>query len=303
MTSPSATEIAFGVAGWSYPDWKGYVYNPGEKDALGFVARHVDMIEINSTFYRPPEARLSASWVQRTAFRPGFFFSAKLHQEITHQGLLEEGMKKAFREGLAPLVEAGRLHQVLAQFRYDFRDHQTARELLSGIADFARDWVDVVVEVRHVSWQEPEALQFLAGLGVSVANLDYPMSRDSFNLPVCRVGDHGYFRLHGRNRKAWFDKEAGRGETYNYFYTLKELSEIKDRVVKIAKARKSMTVVGNNHYQGKELGNILQLKSLVTGQKVPVPERLLEHYPELAEIAEPPPPDSSQEGRYVGTLF
>jgi uncharacterized protein YecE (DUF72 family) len=301
--SASQEAIAFGVAGWSYPDWKGYVYPAGEKDPLGFVARHVDMVEINNTFYRPPDARYSASWVQRTAFRPDFFFSAKLHQDMTHQGLLEEGMLRAFREGLAPLVDAGRLRYLLAQFRYDFKDASISRDLLSRIADYARDWVPLVVEVRHVSWQEPEALSFLEGLGVSVANLDYPMGRDSFNLPVCRVGEHGYFRMHGRNRKAWFDKEAGRDETYNYFYTLKELVEIKDRVLKIAKARKSMTVVGNNHYHGKELGNVLQLKSMISGRKVPVPERLLKHYPELAEIAEPKPPESSQEASYAGSLF
>ena len=49
-------DIRCGVAGWSYPDWEGYVYPAGVRDHLGYLLRYVDMIEINSTFYRPPKA-------------------------------------------------------------------------------------------------------------------------------------------------------------------------------------------------------------------------------------------------------
>ena len=65
--------IRIGPAGWSYPDWEGIVYPRGTKDKLQFIARFVDMIEVNSTFYRPPDRRTAASWAERTAFRPGFF--------------------------------------------------------------------------------------------------------------------------------------------------------------------------------------------------------------------------------------
>lgn len=78
--------ISVGVAGWSYPDWDGYVYPRREKDKLRFVAGYLDMIEINSTFYRPPDARTSESWLKRTADLPDFFFSAKLHRDMTHEG-------------------------------------------------------------------------------------------------------------------------------------------------------------------------------------------------------------------------
>ena len=66
----SADNIAVGVAGWSYPDWEGYVYPACDKDKLACVAPYLDMIEINSTFYRPPDARTVASWVERTADLP-----------------------------------------------------------------------------------------------------------------------------------------------------------------------------------------------------------------------------------------
>jgi uncharacterized protein YecE (DUF72 family) len=119
---------------------------------------------------------------------------------------------------------------------------------------------------------------------VAVCNLDYPTASNSFNLQRCIVGEHGYFRMHGRNREKWFSK-AGRDETYDYYYNDDELSQIKGRVEGLAGAFKTLTVIANNHYRGAELANAIELKALLSGQKQPVPEGLLKVYPGLARIA------------------
>ncbi|OQA29704.1 MAG: hypothetical protein BWY59_00131 [Verrucomicrobia bacterium ADurb.Bin345] len=285
MSDPTPS-ISVGVAGWSYPDWMGFVYDKTVRDPLQFLAGYVDMIEINSTFYRPPDARNVASWVKRTAMHPGFFFSAKLHQEITHEHVLSEEMVRAFREGFAPMVERGGLRHLLAQFRYDFRDAQESRDLLLNIRERFAGLGNMVLELRHRSWQEPAALDFLTGLGVSVAHLDYPTAADSFDMDVCRMGEHGYFRLHGRNAAAWFDRKAGRDETYNYQYSAGEREQLADRALRISRCFRSLTVVANNHYEGKEVVNALQLKARLSGGKVPVPPQLLRRYDELKGVAD-----------------
>jgi uncharacterized protein YecE (DUF72 family) len=249
------------------------------------VAGYVDVIEINSTFYRPPDARTAASWAQRTADCPGFFFTAKIHQDVTHRGEITPEMVRAFHEGLRPLTAEGRLKHLLAQFRYDFADNGAARAHLERLRSGFGDITHLTLELRHISWEAPDALAFLGGLGVSVANLDYPTARNSFNLPQSGVGEHAYLRLHGRNAAAWFDKGAGRDQTYNYLYSRAELEGIRGRAWDIAKMSSSLTVVANNHYQGKEMVNALQLKSMLAGQKVPAPAGLLEKYPELREYA------------------
>ncbi len=280
-------KIAFGIAGWSYPDWTGYVYPAGVKPQLAYVARFVDVIEINSTFYRPPSARAAAAWLRQVKQHPAFYFTAKLHQDITHRGRLEESLAAQFDSGFAPLKEAGRLRHLLAQFRYDFDDTPGHREQLRRIRDRFAPLAHLTLELRHNSWQAPAALAFLESLAVTVANLDYPLSKTAFNLAQCRVGRDRYLRLHGRNRAAWFDRRAGRDETYNYLYSRPELAEIGRRAAALAEAADSLTVVANNHFQGKELANILQLKSTLTNTRVPVPAPLLGHYPELREIARP----------------
>ena len=276
--------IYIGIAGWSYPDWKGIVYTRAKMDQLAYVSRFVDCIEINSTFYRPPFARTTQSWLDRTLAQEGFFFTAKLHQSFTHEGRLDREMARQVHEGFAPLLEAGRLKHLLAQFRYDFVDGAEARERLSRITGHFSEAFSLVVEVRHKSWEAPEALSFLEGLGVSVCNLDYPMAKDSFSLAQCTVGHAGYLRLHGRNYAAWFSK-AGRDETYNYYYKTEELTQIKQRMTRLSESFWHMVVIGNNHYRGAELANAIELKSLVTGKKQRAPEGLLRTYPQLERFA------------------
>jgi len=278
------TQIYIGIAGWSYADWDGIVYTQSGIDQLEFVSRFVDVIEINSTFYHPPSERNSASWLKRTLAKPDFFFTAKLHRDFTHEGKIDPATVKQFHTGLKPLLEEGKLKQLLVQFRYDFADSQENRRHLSEIVKNFSDSFSLAVEVRHKSWQMPDTLSFLQDLGVTVCNLDYPTTHNSFDMQFCTVGTNGYFRMHGRNAEKWFSK-AGRDETYNYYYDDNELGQIKNRLDKLAKAFETLTVIANNHYQGAELANALELKALVTGQKQLVPEGLLRSYPDLARIA------------------
>jgi len=283
--SDEANHIRIGIAGWSYPDWENVVYPPGTRDRLAFIAPYVDLIEINSTFYRIPAPRTVQSWCRRTQPLPDFSFAAKLHQDITHKGTLEPAAVDAFRTSLAPLLDGGRLRHLLAQFRYDFSDTPETRNYLRRIRDSFSALTTLTLELRHKSWESEDALAFLACLGVTVANLDYPTTWNSFCPDLCAVGDHAYFRLHGRNTRAWFNRKAGRDETYNYLYSPPELKGIAQRAARIATQSRSLTVVANNHYRGKEIVNALELKALLTGRKVPAPPSLLRAYPRLASSA------------------
>ena len=183
------------------------------------------------------------------------------------------------------MLEEGKLKKMLVQFRYDFDDTKGHREHLGKIIKSFTDAFDLAIELRHKSWESPDALKYLEQLNVTVCNLDYPTMWNSFNLQQCTVGRSGYFRLHGRNVDKWFDKEAGRDETYDYYYSDRELAQIKDRIEKLAEAYEFLIVIANNHYRGAELANALELKCLLTGQRQQVPEGLLETYPRLSNIA------------------
>ena len=279
-----ADRIGCGIAGWSYPDWAGYVYGPGVRDKLRYVAQYFDVIEINSTFYRPPFEKTTKSWLEKTSRRSDFFFTAKLHRSFTHEGRIDAEIVKHFHRGFKPFLEAGKLRHLLVQFRYDFDDTSRNRQHLTEIVRNFSEAFNLVVEVRHKSWQMPDALEFLEGLGVSICNIDYPITWNSFDMQQCTVGKNGYFRMHGRNAEKWFSK-AGRNETYDYYYNEGELNQIKQRIDELAKAFETLTVIANNHYRGAELANALELKVLISGQKQYIPGGLLRTYPNLGRIA------------------
>ena len=60
---PDAEQILVGTSGWSYPKgdgtWNGYFYPPGTVDQLEYYCRFFEPVEINSSFYRPPDPRVS----------------------------------------------------------------------------------------------------------------------------------------------------------------------------------------------------------------------------------------------------
>jgi len=288
-----AGKVYIGIAGWSYPDWKGIVYERAKidqsarhkADKLEYVSKFVDCAEINNTFYLPPTEKTTELWLQSVSKKRDFFFTAKLHRDITHEGKIDTEMVKQFHKGFEPMLEAGKLKHLLVQFRYDIDDSKENRQHLTKIVKNFSDAFNLAVEVRHKSWESQDALEFLEELGVSVCNLDYPTTWNSFNMQNCTVGKNGYFRLHGRNVEKWFDKEAGRDETYDYYYSKNEIAEIKERINRLALAFETLTVIANNHYRGAELANAIELKALLSGEKQPIPEGLLRAYPNLAKIA------------------
>ncbi len=269
------SEIRVGPAGWSYEDWKGKVYPeppPPGFDPLPYLARFFDCIEVNSSFYRPPSARMSESWARRTP--EGFVFTVKAWQKFSHE---ETGFSPAearqFQEGVAPLLAAGKLGALLLQFPWFFRDTGEARDRIRRAAEALGEAAPLVVELRHRSWLD--ALGFLSEAGISFCNIDQPRSSTAITGTRHVTGRVAYVRLHGRNARAWFSKEAGRDEKYDYLYSTEELAVWVEAARTMEAER--VYVVTNNHFQGKAVVNALQLRRAL-GQAAEVPETLREAY-------------------------
>jgi uncharacterized protein YecE (DUF72 family) len=280
--------IRIGVAGWDYPDWSGRVY-PAEgsrrSDRLEWISRFVDVVEINSTFYRPAAPPVAETWVRRTAGKTGFAFTAKSHRGLTHGP--EDGADESLRatlEGLRPLAEAGRLGALLIQFPQSFHHGPAARDRISRLAEKLADW-PAVVEVRHVSWEPERAAQLFRDHGIGWCAVDQPRIAGSTARAVPRVsGRVGYLRLHGRNAANWFKPGAGRDARYDYLYSEEEIASLASTAREMGQSAEEMYVIQNNHFRGQALVNALQLKHLVQGERPPAPEELVAAYPELEPL-------------------
>jgi uncharacterized protein YecE (DUF72 family) len=259
-------EILFGVAGWSYPDWKDIVYPRNCKDTLRAVAQKVPLIEINSTFYRPPEAKTCSSWVERSQDL-GTTFTAKVPQDFTHTPVLDHSQLEPVLAGFAPLCESGRMLAFLAQFHFTFAFTPSSMERLRVLAESFGRRAPLVVEVRHRTWNSAPALDALRALGVCVAALDYPAMATGYgvDVPPSHPSGLAYYRLHGRNQ-AWFQKDAGRDQVYDWEYSPAEVKEIEQRIGRLTAADGvRLAVVANNHFHGKAMKLVEQLLAWYRG--------------------------------------
>lgn len=289
-----ATRIKVGVAGWSYPDWEGVVYPPGERrslDRLRYLACFVDVIEINNTFYRPPEERVVAGWCRRVADVENFRFTVKLWQRFTHSREREWRAAELddFLRRVRPVFDSGRGGVLLAQFPHSF--HRTGenmhylQRLLHGIAG-----IPVAVEFRHYTWDHADTFAMLDEFGAALCSIDQPLFRGSLK-PLERVtGGIGYIRLHGRNREHWFNEASGRDERYDYLYSREDLAPWIERARRMAEGAREVYVIANNHFRGQAVCNAVMMKSSLTGRPAKAPATLIEHFSALREHADPDAP-------------
>lgn len=308
--------IRVGPAGWSYPDWFGYVYP--KRRSKGFheptyLAEFFDTIEINTSFYNPIQPDHATQWLDRVAGNPRFAFTAKLWQRFTHEatgknadsantaGVASSSIvaatkedERAVRAGFDVLRAAGKLSAVLLQFPFSFhRTPETVAQLSALLKRFA-DY-PLVVEVRHASWRTPETFALLAESHAGFCNIDQPVIGRSIEPSAETTSPIGYVRLHGRRYDTWFsdDPTLPSHERYNYLYSAEELAPWAKRVATVAERSREVFVITNNHYQGKGVVNALQLISILKRSKVRVPEPLRVQYPELESIADSSPAEPS----------
>jgi len=278
--------IRVGTAGWDYPDWSGFVYPSaaGRRfDKLAWIGRFVDVIEINSSFYRPVRPAVAESWVLRTADLEGFTFTAKAHRSWTHEtDSNPEQTVPATLRGLQPLRDAGRFGALLIQFPQSFHYSDRSLARLDRLLDLVGDW-PAVVEVRHSGWNTEPAFEWFAERGVGWCLVDQPGVGHSTVGAVDRVTSKvAYARLHGRNAKNWFRAEAGRDERYDYLYTPDELERLVPALKGMAAQAEELFVIQNNHFRGQALANALQMKQMMQGGAPEAPEELVAAYPELS---------------------
>ncbi|MFP3854013.1 MAG: DUF72 domain-containing protein [Anaerolineales bacterium] len=253
--------IYLGTSGWSYQDWVGPVYpeNLSKGAWLPFLADQVDALEVNVTYYRLPATRMVEGWAARTP--DGFRFAVKAHRSITHER--DEPDFDAFRSGLDPLAESGKLACVLAQFPYSFHANDENRDYLRELRDGMRDF-EVVVEFRNREWVQDETFQLLSDLEFGYCAVDQPRFSNLMPPIVKATGRVGYVRFHGRNAEKWWNHDEA-WERYDYSYSKEELQEWVPKLEQLERSTEVTLAFANNHWRGKSLETVRQLRELLKG--------------------------------------
>jgi uncharacterized protein YecE (DUF72 family) len=292
--------IHIGPAGWAYKDWDGTVYPAQikkDKHPVEYLAQFFDLIEINTSFYGHIRPEWGKLWCRKAkAVNPDFLFTAKLNKAFTHSpvAVVESTSAKTIRHtdededlakaGLDSIAEEGMLGALLMQFPISYKNTDENRDHLEWLIRQFREY-PLVVEVRHASWQNEDTLCYIAEKGVAFCNIDQPLLGQAVTPSDHVTSNIGYVRLHGRRYDQWFEPERS-SDRYDYLYNGEELQGWKTKIESVAKKADVTFVVANNHFEGKAPANALELRSMISGEKVKAPEMLVKTYPRLEAIAE-----------------
>ena len=238
--------VYIGTSGFYYREWIGPVYPDGTQPSsmLEKYSRMFDSLEINATFYRPPNPDMFSKYPERT-FRH-VKIVVKLHSSFTHERTAAKDDARRFDIAVKPLEESDQFAAYLAQFPQSFHNSKEAREYVEHLRHLFPN-SKLVVEFRHKSWWKDDILRFLKDLGMSMCTVDLPQIQNLPPTGATYTADPAYVRLHGKNERDWYE---GRDARYTYVYKKDELKGILNKVKKLLIKSDEVFVFFNNHPLG-----------------------------------------------------
>lgn len=244
-------ELRTGCMGWSYKDWVGPFYPAGAKpnEFLQLYSKIFDTVEIDSSFYSMPAAKMLERWRKGTP--EGFRFTLKVPRKITHEGKLkvDAGIVDEFEEGARKLGEKLSCALILlppsSRYEQMFDRMQNMLELVSEDLRYA-------VEFRHGSWFREEVYELLREKKVSFA-----WSTNQFvETPPEITTDLVYMRFIGHRGITKFDRiqKDRTSELTNWSGKI-------DSALNGSDIRQAL-VFSNNHFAGFAPGTINHFRRL-----------------------------------------
>jgi uncharacterized protein YecE (DUF72 family) len=250
---PISCRLRVGTSGYAYPEWIDAGFYPPDtpaREMLPYYARHFSITELNYTWYQMPKAAAMERMIPRVP--PHFGFAVKLTRTLTHE-IDPQGWHRQtvlYRDGIAPLLQAGRLLAVLVQLPPAFDRSQDHRRYLARLLD-ALQGLPLVLEFRHRSWADDRVFAELEKRQITLATVDVPDLPYLFpTLEVVTNPALFYVRFHGRNTKGW--RSNNMQKQFDYDYSAAELASWSQAVIpRMAAQAHNGILFFNNHVRAQ----------------------------------------------------
>ncbi|RSZ55285.1 DUF72 domain-containing protein [Massilia atriviolacea] len=236
--------LRIGCAGWAISREAAAAFDT-EGSHLERYARVLGTVEINSSFYRPHQAKTYARWA--ASVPPAFRFAVKLPRTITHDAGLA---------GIDPLLdrfagEASALGEKLGCLLVQLPSASAFDSAIAG--DFfarvsERFGCMVACEARHPSWFGEDATELLRRCGITRVIADPAKGQEGPHVPTTQAI---YVRLHGAPR------------IYYSSYSPDYIAQLARDMAIHARQGRDVWVVFDNTASGAALPNALDLQALM----------------------------------------
>jgi uncharacterized protein YecE (DUF72 family) len=180
--------IWVGTSGYNYPEWKGSFYPADLATAkmLPYYAARFPTVEINYTFYRMPNEKLTAGWAAQTP--EPYRLTLKAPRRITHDARLKNAgdLAQAFCRVAASLGD--KLGALLFQLPPNLKKDIAVFDAF--LAELPPR-VCAAFEFRNPSWFDDEVFDRLKSRNLALCVSD----SEKLSAPVRVTADYAYFRL------------------------------------------------------------------------------------------------------------
>ena len=230
-------------------------------DYLSFYSERFDTVEVDSTFYGCPAPKTVENWYEKA--QPGFIFSVKVPQSITHDKILVDCQEEfqVFVETMDLLKE--KLGVILFQFPYldkwHVKDRHAFADRLLPFLKLLPSAHQFAVEIRNRKWLDAEFADMLRSFKVALVLQDIHTMPAPSEIPFDPItADFSYVRLLGNRKQielttmVW-DKIV-EDKTDKVSEWVKHCLQVQKRGVK-------QYVYANNHYEGFSPATIEKFKS------------------------------------------
>jgi uncharacterized protein YecE (DUF72 family) len=233
-------QLYIGCSGWFYDAWLGHFYpaNLDHKEFLKYYSHVFEFVEIDSSFYRPPNLFMTKRWASITP--DNFRFTAKFPRSITHEKRLAdpERQLRYFFDVMRPLRR--KLLALLLQLPPSLTAKEGLKKL-EGLIHMLDPDFRYAIEVRNRSWFDNKNVYKL----LSDNNICLAWSQlDTIQTPAELTSDFAYLRFIGD--RSIDEKDFGRIQKYRF----KELRVWSESVRRVKDKAKFAVVAANNHYAG-----------------------------------------------------
>jgi uncharacterized protein YecE (DUF72 family) len=168
-----------------------------ERSRFCYYSSLFNSIEVNSSFYKTPQARTVAKWAQEV--RDDFKFTFKLWRGITHEKGLAFNNSDVYR--FMQAIDNAGTHKgcLLVQFPPSAKANlmPQLQQLIGSIREADQTW-PLALEFRHSSWYNEFLLEFVETQKIAVVIQDIPASATPLDFAY---NDTIYLRFHGPGGK------------------------------------------------------------------------------------------------------
>jgi uncharacterized protein YecE (DUF72 family) len=287
-------QILVGTASWTDKTLLESGWYPPEASSpearLRYYAEQFPLVEVDSTYYTPPNERNSELWAART---PDYFrFNIKAFSLLTLHPTRVDALYKDLRpdtdkrnvyakdldakiidqvwerflSALEPLHKAGKLGALLFQFPQWFTIRRSNKDYLLECKERVAPY-RLCIEFRSATWFKDEqtteeTLDFLRSYGLPYVVVDMPQGHASSVPPVvaATAPDLSVVRFHGHSGK-WDSRDIY--DRFGYLYDEDELRPWAPRIRALGEQTRETHVLLNNCYRNYAQTNARQLAALL----------------------------------------